>query len=324
MQLDKQHPTPVYLQLKEMLRNQIEQGLYHSHQKLPSERDLGQLHDLSRMTARRALKELVNEGLAYTRVGKGTFVGSKPRNYSDVRLSRDGNSENFKLIKSTTRYYRQILVKRLLSFDCVGSEQVIKEALATHPVEVVATEIFPDVIQKLEQQCQRGEACIMAKNYAVTTLRSHLIGMVNATKTVETGPKVLLACAPEDLDETGLLLLALILRRRGFRVIYLGPNVTTVDFHQVIEAAQPQLVCFTATTPESVRGLTDLSQQFHRNLGNRKQGAGGRYPETVLAFSGRAFVKNPALISQIAGLYLGDTIESAVSKVEQLFSQKKH
>ena len=43
MYLDKQHPVPVYLQLKEMLRNQIEQGIYFSHQKLPSERDLCQV-----------------------------------------------------------------------------------------------------------------------------------------------------------------------------------------------------------------------------------------------------------------------------------------
>jgi DNA-binding transcriptional regulator YhcF (GntR family)/methanogenic corrinoid protein MtbC1 len=324
MQLDKQHPTPVYLQLKEMLRNQIEQGLYHTHQKLPSERDLCQLHNLSRMTARRALKELVNEGLAYTRVGKGTFVGSEPHSLSNIELSRDGNSKTFSFAEHTTRYYQQRLVERLLSFDCVGSEQVIKETLALYPVEVVATEIFPEVIQKLEQRCQRGDACILAKNYAVTTLRSHLIAMVNATTTVETGPKVLLACAPEDLDEIGLLLLALILRRRGFRVIYLGPNVTTVDFHQVIEAAQPQLVCFTATTPDSVPGLSDLSQRWHRNLGSWTQESGGRFPKTVFAFCGRVFVKNPSLISQIAGLYLGDTIESAVSKVEGLFSQKKH
>jgi len=323
MQLDKQHPTPVYLQLKEMLRNQIEQGFYHSHQKLPSERNLCQLHNLSRMTARRALKELVNEGLAYTRVGKGTFVGSKPRN-TNIQLRKDGNLENFNFTKNTTRYYQQKLVERLLSFDSVGSEQLIKEALATHPVEVVATEIFPEVIQKLEKRCQRGEACILAKNYAVTTLRSHLIAMVNATTTVETGPKVLLACAPEDLDEIGLLLLALILRRRGFRVIYLGPNVTTVDFHQVIEATQPQLVCFTATRPESVSELSDLSQQWHRNLGSLTQKSSRRFLDTVFAFSGRVFVKNPSLISQIAGLYLGDTIESAVSKIEGLFSQKKH
>ena len=74
MHLDKQHPRPIYLQLKEVLQCRIEQGSYFPHQKLPSERELCRHHNLSRMTARRALQALITEGYAYTRVGKGTFV----------------------------------------------------------------------------------------------------------------------------------------------------------------------------------------------------------------------------------------------------------
>ncbi len=321
MHLDKQHPTPIYLQLKEMLRNQIQQGFYHCHQKLPSERDLCQLYNLSRMTARRALKELVDEGLAYTRVGKGTFVGSKSRKLSNTLLT---GVSNFSSADNSVAYYQQKLAEELLSFDCVGTEQVVKEALSTHSVEVVATQIFPEVIRQLEQRCQKGEACGLAKNYAATTLRSHLIAMVNATTTVESGPKVLLACAPRDQDEIGLLLLALILRRRGFRVIYLGPNVTITDFHQVIEAAQPQLVCFTATTLSTAQALSDLSQQYQAKLDTWMQNDDGRISQAAFAFSGKIFIQNPSLISQVAGLYLGDTIESAVNKIEGLFFQKRH
>lgn len=321
MYLDKQHPMPVYLQLKEMLRNQIEQGIYHCHQKLPSERDLCQVYDLSRMTARRALKELVDEGLAYTRVGKGTFVGSKSFNVSN---GQQGGKVNSGQADNTVRYYQQKLTKRILSFDCVGTEQVVKEALAYHPVEVVAAEIFPGVIRQLERRCQQGEACGLAKNYATTTLRSHLIAMVNATSPAQSGPKVLLACAPEDQDEIGLLLLALILRRRGFRVIYLGPDVAITDFYQVIEAAQPQIVCFTASTPEAAQALSELSSQCRIAVNSWSQNGTGRDSEVVFAFSGRAFVQNPVLISKVIGVYLGDAIENAVSKIEGLFAQKKH
>ncbi|MEW5957478.1 MAG: GntR family transcriptional regulator [Chloroflexota bacterium] len=321
MYLDKQHPMPVYLQLKEMLRNQIQQGFYLCHQKLPSERDLCQLYNLSRMTARRALKELIDEGLAYTQVGKGTFVGSKPR--KSLNALPTGES-NFRLADNTISGYQQKLADRLLSFDCVGTEQIIKEVLATHSVEVVATELFPQVIQQLEQRCQKGEACGLVKNYAATTLRSHLIAMVNATATVASGPKVVLACAPQDQDEIGLLLLALILRRRGFRVIYLGPNVTITDFHQVIEAAQPQLVCFTATTLSAVQALSDMSQQYRLRFGKGIPHGDDGKAQVALTFSGRIFTQNPALISQVAGLYLGDTLESAVNKIEGVLLQKKH
>jgi methanogenic corrinoid protein MtbC1 len=206
----------------------------------------------------------------------------------------------------------------------VGTDEIINEVLATYPVEVIATDLFPKVIQQIEQRYIRGEASLFAKHYAITTLRSHLFTMVNATTTVETGPRVLLGCAPEDQDEIGVLLLALILRRRGFRVIYLGPNLTMTGFHQVIELTHPQLVCFTAATPKAALALADLSQQCHINLDIQANNGQERMSESIFVFSGGAFVQNPTLIPKVAGLYLGDTVEEAVSKIESLLSKEKH
>lgn len=78
MALDHNHPTPLYIQLKEILRSRIESGYYAPHDRLPSERELSEQHGISRMTARQALLELTQEGLVYARVGKGTFV-SEPK-----------------------------------------------------------------------------------------------------------------------------------------------------------------------------------------------------------------------------------------------------
>jgi DNA-binding transcriptional regulator YhcF (GntR family) len=88
MHLDKQHSVPIYIQLKQLLRRQIEHGVYLPHQKLPSERDLSQRYNLSRMTARRALQELISEGLAYTQLGKGTFVANKPNDITSISANK--------------------------------------------------------------------------------------------------------------------------------------------------------------------------------------------------------------------------------------------
>ncbi len=66
--------TPLYTRIKERLQRQIQQGVYEVGAKLPSERDLAQEFGVSRMTARQALQDLAQEGLVYSRVGKGTFV----------------------------------------------------------------------------------------------------------------------------------------------------------------------------------------------------------------------------------------------------------
>jgi GntR family transcriptional regulator len=66
--------TPHYLKIRDALRRQIESGAYAEGARLPSERELADAFGVSRMTARQALRLLMQDGFVSTRVGKGTFV----------------------------------------------------------------------------------------------------------------------------------------------------------------------------------------------------------------------------------------------------------
>lgn len=70
--------VPIYLHIKEKLRQSIVSGECLPDARMPSERELAQQYGISRMTARQALHVLVQEGYAYTRVGSGTFVHPAP------------------------------------------------------------------------------------------------------------------------------------------------------------------------------------------------------------------------------------------------------
>lgn len=72
--MNNQYLPPMYVQIKELLKKRIASGDYKRGEKLPSERELSQHYDISRMTARKALTELVNDGLAYRTHGSGTYV----------------------------------------------------------------------------------------------------------------------------------------------------------------------------------------------------------------------------------------------------------
>lgn len=72
--MNQKSSIPLYLQLKERLIERILSGFFKPDEKLPSERELSEELSISRMTVRESLKTLVNEGYAYTRVGKGTYV----------------------------------------------------------------------------------------------------------------------------------------------------------------------------------------------------------------------------------------------------------
>ncbi len=74
MKLSREAPTPLYLQLKNMLVADIDAGQYKPHQRLMSERELGEKFKVSRMTVRQALTDMIREGILYTQAGKGTYV----------------------------------------------------------------------------------------------------------------------------------------------------------------------------------------------------------------------------------------------------------
>lgn len=76
--------SPLYKQLIQKLRSDIQSGVYPVHSRIPSEQELCETYQVSRVTVRKALAELTQEGLLNRRQGKGTFVGI-PRIRKDLR-----------------------------------------------------------------------------------------------------------------------------------------------------------------------------------------------------------------------------------------------
>lgn len=74
--MNKNNLPPLYLQVKQYLIDRIEKGQYKKNEKLPSERELSEKLNISRMTIRNAIKDLVDEGYAYRDGARGTFVAS--------------------------------------------------------------------------------------------------------------------------------------------------------------------------------------------------------------------------------------------------------
>ncbi|MFP3122089.1 GntR family transcriptional regulator [Ectobacillus funiculus] len=75
--IDKSSPLPIYYQLEEQIKKQIESGELQPGDMLPSEREYAELINVSRMTVRQAMNNLVDGGYLYRQKGRGTFVAEK-------------------------------------------------------------------------------------------------------------------------------------------------------------------------------------------------------------------------------------------------------
>lgn len=86
---------PLYMQLARSLREHIGGGGIVPGSALPSERDLSEMAGLSRVTVRKGIKQLIDEGVLIRKQGSGTFVarrieasGAKLNSFTDDTRSR--------------------------------------------------------------------------------------------------------------------------------------------------------------------------------------------------------------------------------------------
>jgi phosphonate metabolism transcriptional regulator PhnF len=77
-----------YRQISDILLQKIEEGEYLPGSRLPTESDLGRRFGVNRHTAREALKKLKNDGIVFSRQGKGTFVADTKIRYRVSKKAR--------------------------------------------------------------------------------------------------------------------------------------------------------------------------------------------------------------------------------------------
>ncbi|HEY3310029.1 MAG TPA: GntR family transcriptional regulator [Anaerolineales bacterium] len=119
--------TPLYFRIKQQLLDQLAVGKIKPGDMLPSEAQLSAQYGVSRITIRRALKELIQQGILYTLQGKGTFAAHVPiREISGFRsFSEDIRSKGF------------LPSSKLLRLEKVPADETVAARLRIEPGEPV-------------------------------------------------------------------------------------------------------------------------------------------------------------------------------------------
>ena len=169
----------------------------------------------------------------------------------------------------------RLLREALDAFDEPGANRALDDLLAGFRLETVLGEVVLPYLHDLGERWSRGEASVAQEHFASNLIRGRLLGIGRGWDAGE-GPRAVLACAPGELHDLGLIAFALTLSRRGWRITYLGPDTPVDSLVDTAGRLEPDLVVVSAT---STRRLTPLAGPLGE-LGRKSRvavaGAGAR------------------------------------------------
>ncbi len=106
----KNSSVPLHIQIKKMLKDNIESGKYLPNEKITSEIELAKILNVSRMTVNKAINEMVREGFLHRFQGKGTFVSLRKIDQWFFRItSFNRDMVSRKLTPSTSVIEKKVL-----------------------------------------------------------------------------------------------------------------------------------------------------------------------------------------------------------------------
>ena len=135
--------------------------------------------------------------------------------------------------------------RRLLSaariYDEPALHAILDEALAGFALETVLQELILPALREVGAQWERGDLEIGQEHFASNLVRERLLGLGRFWGRGG-GPLTILACAPGERHDIGLIAFGLVLRSHGWRILFLGSDTPLSTLGQAIATTTPRLV----------------------------------------------------------------------------------
>jgi DNA-binding transcriptional MerR regulator len=194
------------------------------------------------------------------------------------------------------------------SFDDLAAEQTLAQAFAIAAPEVVCMEVLQKGLAEIGAEWYSGKASVQQEHFASALAMRRLYTLFAAAPLPTQPARILAACPPGEMHEFSLLILAYLLRRRGWDVVYLGTNVPISHLDTAIQRISPRLILSVAQTLSSAAALREMANYAI------EQGV-------ALVYGGGIFNSIPSLHDRIPGYFLGNKIGDVPQQVEFLLAQ---
>lgn len=204
---------------------------------------------------------------------------------------------------------RSALLEALLVCDSGKAATILAGASERHPVDLLVLDVIGPTLAAIGEAWSVGKVSVAVEHFASNFLRHQLLNWLRASPAHFSVDPVVLACAPEELHEGGLLMLWVLLRQLRWPVVYLGQSLPLGDLPAFVDNVRPALVVFVAMTETSALALAEWPRWL-------SQPDRARLP--IVGYGGRAFVANRHLSERIPGVLLGSTLCEGKERIHRL------
>ncbi len=193
MVLNSQSPVPLYRQLADKIRSELDAGRYEVASRIPSEHQLAADYGIGRPTVRQATDLLVRQGRLQRRRGAGTFVCESPAAIDLFSLSGTSAALEASDLETSLELVRGPLLTAAETSATVGDGNAAKQILVERRARVSGSpvlyeqflfdaNVFPGLEQRNLENCSLS-ALIRDEYYLEPTAARQTFCVINAAQT---------------------------------------------------------------------------------------------------------------------------------------------
>jgi MerR family transcriptional regulator, light-induced transcriptional regulator len=156
------------------------------------------------------------------------------------------------------------LAASLDRLDEQAANTALDRLLAAYTIETVLRDVVLPYLHRLGERWEAGEVSVAQEHFASNLIRARLLGLAQGWGQGQ-GPAAILACLPGEHHELGLLAFGVALRRRGWRITYLGTDSPIGAVADTARTLAPAVVVLLSINPDNfldhVRQIEQLATQ---------------------------------------------------------------
>ena len=165
------------------------------------------------------------------------------------------------------------LDRLLLAFDERGAHAALDRLFSTVVLESAIVEAILPELRSIGDRWAAGTITVAQEHFASTLIRARLLGLARGWDEGR-GPRVVLACVPHELHDIGLICFGIVMRRKGWRIVYLGQDTPIASAASALERSGARAFVAASTLPRHFAAVEDELAALSRRVTVAIGGAG--------------------------------------------------